>query len=131
MIEILKADIQKYEVDIATLTKEIAKLQADITAWEGDIDAATKVRKIEKADYDKLSTDYAESIDALKRAIAVLKAQAFDRKQSNKTVGEFGKVSMAQVSSVKGLRLIPVEAKRAIDAFLAEDPSPLDVTAPE
>jgi len=130
-IEILKADIQKYEVDIATLTKEIAKLQTDIVAWEGDIVAATKVRKIEKADYDKLSTDYAESIDALKRAIAVLKAQAFDREQSNKTVGEFGKVSMTQVSSVKGLRLIPAEAKRAIDAFLAEDPSPLDVTAPE
>merc|ERR1719311_626240 len=38
---------------------------------------------------------------------------------------------MTQVSSVKGLRLIPAEAKRAIDAFLAEDPSPLDVTAPE
>merc|ERR1719281_1112856 len=39
---------------------------------------------------------------------------------------------MAQVSSVKGLRLIPAEAKRAIDAFLAEDPAEgLDVTAPE
>merc|ERR1719465_323974 len=39
---------------------------------------------------------------------------------------------MAQVSNVKGLRLVPAEAKRAIDAFLAEDPAAgLDVTAPE
>merc|ERR1719421_2595444 len=123
MIEILIADIQKYAVDIEALTKAIAKLVTDIDAWEGDIDAATKVRTIEKADYDELSTDYAKSIDALKRAIAVLKAQAFDRKQSGKTVGEFGKVSMAQVSTLQGHRLIPAEAKRAIDAFLAEDPA--------
>merc|ERR1719482_2055075 len=80
MIEILKADIQKYEADAEQLAKEIAEHEEDIAVWTGDIKAATKVREIEKADYDALHKDYSESIDALQRAIAVLKKQAYDRK---------------------------------------------------
>merc|ERR1712232_282985 len=91
-------------------TKEIAELDEDITIWKGDIKAATKVREIEKADYDALHKDYSESIDALQRAIAVLKKQAYDRKQA----------SFVQVSALKKLNLIPAEAKKAIDLFLMQ-----------
>merc|ERR1719265_2987311 len=84
--------------------------------------AATKVREIEKADYDATHKDYSESVDALERAIAVLKKQAHDRKQA----------SLTQVSVLKDLDLIPKEAKRAIDVFLAQDPDEgLAVSAPE
>ena len=69
------------------------------------------MREIEKADYDAMHKDYSESVDALTRAIAVLKKQAHDRKQS----------SLAQVSKLKSLRLIPAEAKKAIDLFLMQD----------
>merc|ERR1719321_2066699 len=79
-IEVLKADIQKYAADAARLTKEIAEHDEDISVWNGDIKAATSVREIEKADYDATHKDYSESIDALERAIAVLKKQAYDRK---------------------------------------------------
>merc|ERR1719272_2127714 len=78
-IEVLKADIQKYAADAAQLTKEIAELDEDISIWEGDINAATKVREIEKAEYDAMHKDYSESVDALGRAIAVLKKQSHDR----------------------------------------------------
>merc|ERR1719395_152323 len=74
-IEVLKADIQKYTADVALLTKEIAELDEDISIWNGDIKAATNVRQIEKADYDAMHKDYSESVDALQRAIAVLKKQ--------------------------------------------------------
>merc|ERR1719298_238784 len=122
MIEMLKADIQQYTVDADTLTKEIADLDEDIATWTGDIKAATKVREIEKADYDETHKDYSESVDALERAIAVLKKQAYDRKQA----------SFAQISALKSLDLIPKEAKRAIDVFLAQDPDEgLAVSAPE
>jgi len=126
MIEVLKADIQKYAADAARLTKEIAEHEADIAVWTGDSKAATKVREIEKADYDATHKDYSESVDALERAIAVLKKQAYDRKQA----------SFAQVSALKSLNLIPAEAKRTIDAFLAQDPEEasaegLAVSAPE
>jgi chromosome segregation ATPase len=80
-IDMLKADIQKYTAKAAKLTKEIAELDEDITIWTGDIKAATSVRKIEKSDYDALHQDYSESVDALGRAIAVLKKQSHDRKQ--------------------------------------------------
>merc|ERR1740138_966094 len=111
-IDVLKADIQKYTADAALLTKEIAGLDEDISVWNGDIKAATSVRKIEKADYDAMHKDYSESVDALQRAIAVLKKQAYDRKQ---------KSSLAQVSALKSLNLIPDSAKRALDLFLQEE----------
>merc|ERR1719387_1930651 len=66
-IEVLKADIEKAVSDAAALTKKIAKLDEDIATWKGDIKAATKVREIEKADYDTTHKDYSESIDAPER----------------------------------------------------------------
>merc|ERR1711953_400344 len=60
--------------------------------------------------------------DALERAIAVLKKQAYTRKQA----------TFAQVGALKDLSLIPKEAKKTIEAFLAQDPAEgLAVSAPE
>jgi len=122
-IDMLKADIAKYTSDAATLGKEIAGHDEDISVWNGDKKAATSVREIEKADYDALHKDYSESVDALQRAVAVLKKMAHNRPQS----------SLAQVSALQSLRLIPDEAKKAIDAFLqnGQEPEGLDVSAPE
>merc|ERR1712038_165517 len=121
-IEILKADIEKYTSDVEMLTKEIAGHDDDIAAWTGDKKAASKVRAMEKTDYDATHKDYSESIDALERAIAVLKKQAYTRKQA----------TFAQVGALKDLSLIPKEAKRAINAFLEQDPAEgLAVSAPE
>jgi len=123
-IEVLKADISKYISDAAQLTKEIAGHDEDISVWTGDQKAATSVREIEKADYDAMHKDYSESVDALQRAIAVLKKQAYDRSQA----------SLAQVAKLKTLTLIPADAKRAIDLFLVQDgqePDGLEVSAPE
>merc|ERR1719343_635813 len=118
-IGVLKADIEKYTATAAKLTKEIAEHEEDISVWNGDVRAATKVREIEKADYDATHTDYSESVDALERAIAVLKKQSHDRKQ-------------AALLQLKNVRFIPDEAKKAIDAFLQEDPAEgLAVSAPE
>merc|ERR1719420_1599051 len=124
MIEMLKADIQQYTVDAETLGKEIAGHDEDIATWTGDIKAATNVREIEKTDYDATHKDYSESVDALQRAIAVLKKQSHDRKQ---------KSSLAQVSALKGLNLIPENAKKTIDLFLqqgVDEPEGLAVSAP-
>jgi len=120
-IEVLKADINKYVADAEQLTKEISQHDADVAAWTGDKKAAAKVREIEHGDYSALHTDYSESIDALRRAIAVLKQQAIDRPQS----------SLTQISKLKSLNLVPIEAKRAIDLFLQSSEDPLSVSAPE
>merc|ERR1712216_864798 len=58
-------------------------------------------------------------------SIAVLKKQAYDRKQ---------KASLAQVSALKDLKLIPASAKKTLDAFLQQgedQPEGLAVSAPE
>ena len=73
---------------------------------------------VAKADYDATHKDYSESVDALQRAIAVLKKQSHDRKQ-------------ASLLQLKELSLIPPEAKKAIDIFLQQDPEGLAVSAPE
>merc|ERR1719412_2681942 len=60
--------------------------------------------------------------DALERAIAVLKKQAYTRKQA----------SFAQLQALNSLQLIPKEAKRAINVFLEQEPAEgLAVSAPE
>jgi len=120
-ITVLEADIEKNIANVEKLTKEIAEHQEDIAVWTGDMKAATKVRDLEKADYDKTHKDYSESIDALGRAVAVLKKQAYDRDQA----------SLVQVSSLKSLALMPEETKRAIDAFMQDSEEPLAVSAPE
>jgi len=124
-IEMLKAEIQKNEADAAALAKEIAAHDEDISVWEGDQKAATKVREIENTDYVATHKDYSESVDALERAIVVLKKQAYDRPQ-------------AQAALLQVANLIPKESKKVIDAFLQQDPEAGDaenigygVSAPE
>merc|ERR1712061_889326 len=64
-----------------------------------------------------------ESVDALGRAIDVLKKRAVDLPQA---------ASFAQLSALKSLTLIPASAKTAIDAFLQAEPDQgLAVSAPE
>jgi DNA repair exonuclease SbcCD ATPase subunit len=123
LIEELKADIFQYATEAEELGKQIAQHDEDIAVWTGDQKAAKNVRAIEKADYDALHKDYSESVDALERAIAVLKKQAYDRKQA----------AFLQVAKqLKTLDLIPKEAKRALDVFLSQDPEEtLAISAPE
>jgi len=110
-IDMLTADISKYTADSMQLGKEVSGLDKDASVWEGDQKAATAVRQIEKTDYDATHKDYSESVDALQRAILVLKKQSSDRKQK----------SFAQVAALKKFNLIPAAAKRTIDAFLSEE----------
>merc|ERR1719456_550056 len=46
-IEMLSADIQKYDAEAERLGKEIAQHDEDISTWEGDLKATGKVRQIE------------------------------------------------------------------------------------
>merc|ERR1719262_69516 len=81
-IEELKAQIQKAESDIEQLAAQIAELEEDIGRWTKDIQAATEVREKEKVDFQATHKDYSESLDALERAINVLRQQNYDRPQA-------------------------------------------------
>jgi len=110
MIEVLKADIEKYESDAAKLAREIAVHDDDITTWKGDEKAATKVREIENEDYVTTHKDYTESLDALAEGIATIKKEAGDVKQAA--------ASLMQLTSSK---VVPPESKQMLNAILAQE----------
>lgn len=74
-IEQLTADIAKAEADAERLAGEIADLEEGIAAAESELKSATEVRDNEKSDYDATHADLSESIDAIERAISVLKTR--------------------------------------------------------
>merc|ERR1719454_2408274 len=111
MIASLTADIEDYTATANQRAKQIAKLDADISKWEGNLKAATDVRDTEAADYAATYQDFTESIEALKDGIATLKAEAHATKQAS--------ASLMQISDSK---LFPDKARRAILAFIQSDP---------
>merc|ERR1719261_154502 len=80
-IDVLTADIEKYSTDAEDLAQVIATKEEDVSTWEGDLKASTKVREIENAGYLLTHKDYSESIAAIDDGIATLKAQAKDVSQ--------------------------------------------------
>jgi chromosome segregation ATPase len=117
-IEVLTADIEKFEADAADAAKEVASLDSDISTWEGDVKAAVKVREIEHTDYVATHTDYTETVTALEAAIATLMKTAGDVKQAS--------AALLQVPT----KLFPVESKKLIDAFLTTN-TQAELSAPE
>jgi polyhydroxyalkanoate synthesis regulator phasin len=66
-IDILTADIEKYESDAATLAKGIAALDRDISNLQADQKAATGVRDKEHADFLTEEKDHQESVEQMAR----------------------------------------------------------------
>merc|ERR1719456_143964 len=111
----LDADIEKAASDAAAAGSAIATLDKDIFTYEADKKEATEVREKAHADFEALHKDYSESIDAIERAMNVIKA------------GPQGQVSLVQTSltSLSQLPKIPAHAKKVITAFLQRDSEPM------
>jgi uncharacterized protein YoxC len=124
LIESLQADIEKAESDAAVLAREITGLDQDIAGFQSDQKGATAQREKENADYEVAHRDYSESLDALDRAIIVLKKQDFDREQASSLLQQVALIAR-----------VPEKARRSIAAFLATDSEvrqdPLAVSAPQ
>merc|ERR1719453_754301 len=115
-IEELAAAIDKAEADAETLTEEIAELEKEVAQLTADADSATAQRKKENDDYKAAHQDLSESIDAIARAIQVLKQREGDVAQS-----------LLQVSS---LSKISAQEKAVITSFLSLQ-SGSEASAPE
>merc|ERR1719262_1851274 len=84
-IKTAKSDIEKFtaaaakaDSDVAKLGKEIDSLEAELGATEGEKADATEIRNAQHAEYEKISTDYSESVDALERAIQTMESRNYD-----------------------------------------------------
>merc|ERR1719356_439276 len=72
-IEQLIAYIDKADSDAANLGLAVSELDKEIGTTESEQKSATEQREKENAEYEKVQQDYAESVDALERAIQTLK----------------------------------------------------------
>merc|ERR1719159_2336122 len=122
-IEKLNAEIAKAIAEIDELTARIQELDEDIGRWKKDQTSATTIREKEKADFTATLQDYSESIDALERAINVLKKESADKPQAALFQ------SLLQVKS-RGRFVVPSGTKNALDTFLQQDPA-ATYSAPE
>jgi len=112
-MEVLSADIESSQSDAERLTGEIAvhlQKAESASAAEGK---ATAIRKEERADFQTALKDYTESIDAIGRALKVLKEDAKNKQD----------MALVQLQSVKKLKMLPEEALASIDAFLNKQPA--------
>lgn len=100
------AFIEKSENAIAILRREIKELDSEIATLSGDKQAATSQRSEDNEEFLKQQEDYAESVDALARAIQVLKSQSHDRPQAELLLQKMA-------TSVPGMR-------RVLAAFIEE-----------
>eukprot|EP00933_Yihiella_yeosuensis_P022968 TRINITY_DN1795_c0_g1_i4.p1 TRINITY_DN1795_c0_g1~~TRINITY_DN1795_c0_g1_i4.p1 ORF type:complete len:697 (+),score=213.19 TRINITY_DN1795_c0_g1_i4:87-2177(+) len=81
-IAVSNAEIKKSSADATRLQGEISEHEADLSTTTAEKQNATDVRKMERAEFEKVFLDYSESVDALSRAIKVLKAQNYAREQA-------------------------------------------------
>jgi len=100
------AVIQKAEVNIEQLSARISELDEDVGRWTKDKAAATEVRSKESADYTATVADYGESIDAIARAIVVLKERTADVPQA--------------LLQVQASQHTPLAVRSALAAFLQQ-----------
>jgi len=118
-IEKLDADISTATSDIDAATDDLAELNEDLGRWSTDKKAATDVRKKERTDYQATHTDYADTCDAVDRALNVIRKMPEAIAQ---------KSSLIQVVNSP---IMPVKEKHALVALLATVANPLDVQNPK
>jgi len=110
--ELLDADILKYTSDYNESVGRVQELDVEIAAKEQDMIASKKVRETERADYQVTHKDYTESVDALARAIIVLKQQDYNRKQAKSLLEESAALT----------KLLTPEHKKVLNLFFQQDP---------
>merc|ERR1719262_1560160 len=114
MIEILTADIAKYEADAADLAKGIAQLDEDISGFQADMKAATAVRDKEHADFLVEEKDHQESVEQMGKATSTVEAEAHDTAQA------------AFLQKVSKMPEVDAHSKKLIQSYLAQDEDELD-----
>jgi hypothetical protein len=78
-IELLTSEIGKLQSESKQLAEAVTGLQADVQQYSADKTAADAQREKDHAAFLEESADFGESVDALERAITVLKKQDYDR----------------------------------------------------
>eukprot|EP00933_Yihiella_yeosuensis_P069216 TRINITY_DN754_c0_g2_i1.p1 TRINITY_DN754_c0_g2~~TRINITY_DN754_c0_g2_i1.p1 ORF type:complete len:649 (-),score=250.12 TRINITY_DN754_c0_g2_i1:109-2055(-) len=109
---LLGAEIEKAASDADDLSTQIEGHQATIDSSTQELEAATKVREEEAADFAATLKDYTESLTAIEKASKVLSAQPKTRAQTQ--------AAFLQLSTLRNLKAFPEDAKNSLDAFIQQ-----------
>jgi len=106
-IEQLTAEKAKAAADVLVLTKEIASLTADQDGWKAEKDEAVAIRTKDHADFQVVHADYTQAMEAVDRALQVIKTSP----------GQFLQMreSLLQLQSFS---LVPLHGKNMIMKYL-------------
>lgn len=83
----LEASIKEYTAKYAQLGEEIANLKKDIAENEASLEAATKQREKEAAEFHNMETDSVQALGQLKGAITILSRHNTDLSTEQDTTG--------------------------------------------
>eukprot|EP00919_Chromeraceae_sp_WS-2016_P038572 GHVR01092118.1.p1 GENE.GHVR01092118.1~~GHVR01092118.1.p1 ORF type:complete len:743 (+),score=224.14 GHVR01092118.1:63-2291(+) len=112
-IEELIAASEEGRANAAQLGKEIEKLSSDIQGWEVDMKNTKAVRSEAKKTYIAAHIDYVESIDALERAVQVIKEAKGDLTKVKQAASLVQRVA-------SGARVaLPIRTRREMLSFAA------------
>merc|ERR550514_2382209 len=109
-VRFLEVEIRRYEIDAEAAENGLRRAQEDIAAYEGDQNAVTKVREMERGSYRRSRERYEELVGSLETAIASLRSE-YDAGRANTTL-----------ELVRSHELLSTDLKRAAGALLAHRP---------
>mmetsp|Transcript_59024 Transcript_59024/g.104884 ORF Transcript_59024/g.104884 Transcript_59024/m.104884 type:complete len:695 (-) Transcript_59024:71-2155(-) len=108
-LESLRADIEKYTTTADRLQQEIQGHMASIEAAKQQKENSTEIRETEHKDYETELKDLSESVDAIGRAMKMLKARS-DRAEDKSTSTHAASNDEAEDSFDKDLQLLSTES---------------------
>merc|ERR1719510_2258557 len=107
----LKAAIDEETAIAASLDTKVEELTASIAADEADLDAATKIREKENADFVAEEKELSEVIDALQRAIGILEKEMAKHGASMMQIKNAGSLAKTLQVLVEAASLSSADAK--------------------
>jgi len=107
----LKAVIDEETATAESLTTKVEELTASIATDEADLDAATKIRAKESADFLAEEKELSEVIDALQRAIGILEREMAKHGASMMQIKNAGSLAKTLQVLVEAASLTSADAK--------------------
>jgi len=127
--EELKATINEEVSIITSLTEKIGELTKSIASADKDLQAATKIREEEAADFKKEEKELMEVVSMLERALAIIEKEMKKGSASMMQLQSASNLKQAFAAMVQASMFSEADASRLTSLLQSEDDQGLNLTA--
>jgi len=127
--EELKATINEETSIIASLTEKIGELTKSIASADKDLQAATKIRDEEAADFKKEEKELMEVVSMLERALGIIEKEMKKGSASMMQLQSASNLKQAFAAMVQASMFSEADASRLTSLVQSEDDQGLNLTA--